>query len=94
MLSKFIFICSVLTLWKTKPGNLFKRALPLQHEIVSPVTHRNPLFFGKFIQQSANTFPYASQMFKLLNKPLSILSKEKIIHLTPVRLFLTGQIHD
>ena len=50
--------------------------------------------FGKFIQQSANTFPYASQMFKLLNKPLSILSKEKIIHLTPVRLFLTGQIHN
>ena len=93
MLSKFIIICSVLALWQTKPGNLFKRKLPLQHEIVSPVTHEIHIF-GKFIQQSANTFPYASQMFKLLNKPLSILSKEKIIHLTPVRLFLTGQIHD
>ena len=44
MLSKFIFICSVLALWKTKPWNLFKRKLPLQHESVSPVTHRNPLF--------------------------------------------------
>ena len=87
MLSKFIIICSVLALWKTKIGNLFKRKLPLQHEIVSPVP--KSIIFGKFIQQSTNTFPYASQMFKLLNKPLSILSKEKIIHLTPVRLFLT-----
>ena len=94
MLSKFIIICSVLALWKTKPGNLFKTEQPLQHGVVSPVTHPKFIIFGKFIQQSANTFPYASQMFKLLNKPLSILSKEKIIHLTPVRLFLTGQIHD
>ena len=44
MLSKFIIICSVLALWKTKLGNLFKRELPLHHEIVSPVTHRNSLF--------------------------------------------------
>ena len=35
------------------------------------------IIFGKFIQQSANTFPYASQMFKILNKPLSSLSKKK-----------------
>ena len=94
MLSKFIFICSVLALWETKTGNLLKRKLPLQHQIVSLVNTPKSLIFRKFIKQSANTFPYASQMFKLLNNPLSILSKEKIIHLTPVRLFLTGQIHD
>ena len=89
MLSKFIIICSVLALWKTKPGNLFKTEQPLQHGNAP-----KSVIFGKFIQQSANTCPCASQMFKLLNKPLSILSKEKIMHLTPVRLFLTGQIHD
>ena len=73
---------------------------PIQAETTSAARDRfsdntpKSVIFGKFIQQSANTFPYASQMFKLLNKPLSIFSKEKIIHLTPVRLFLTGQIHD
>ena len=44
MLSKFIIICSVLALWKTKPENLFQTEQPVQHEIVSLVTHRNPLF--------------------------------------------------
>ena len=31
MLSKFIIICSVLALWKTKPGNLFVRTPILSH---------------------------------------------------------------
>ena len=94
MLSKFIIICSVLALWETKTGNLFKRKLPLHHVIVSSVTHRNPLFSENLSNRSTNTFSYASQMFELLIKPLYILSKEKIIHLTPVRLFPTLQIHD
>ena len=93
MLSKFIFICSVLALWKTKTGNLFKRETSAARDRFSGNTLKS-VIFRKFIQHSANTFPYASQMFKLLNKPLSILSKEKIIHLTLVRLFLIGQIHD
>ena len=76
MLSKFIIICSVLALWKTKPGNLFKRELPLQHETVSPVTYQNPLFRRMYPIVCKYLF-YASQMFKLINKPLSILSKEK-----------------
>ena len=84
MLSKFIIICSVLALWETTSASRDRFVGNTPKSII----------FGKFIQQSANTFPYTSLMFKLLNKPLSILSKEKIIHLTRVRLFLTGQIPD
>ena len=91
MLSKFIIICSVLALWTREPVQ--DRTTSAARDRFSGNTPKS-VIFGKFIQHSANTFPYATQMFKLLNKPLSILSKEKIIHLTPVRLFLTGQIHD
>ena len=77
MLSKFIIICSVLALCKTKPGN------PFQEGTTSAARDRfsgntlKSVIFGKFIQQSANTFPYASQMFKLLNKLLSIFVLRK-----------------
>ena len=94
MLSKFIFICSVLALWKTKPGNLFKKGTTSAARDRFSGNTPKSVIFRKFIQYSVNTLSYASQMFKLLNKPLSISVQRKKIHLTPVRLFLIGQRHD